>query len=76
MLVPYLRLVNMRFRGPMESWKVNQIKTCTTRDLTVLKKHTEELAVEIGELGNLVLLGEYINAGISHPIPQPKPQPE
>jgi len=65
----YSRLVNMRFCGPIESYKVNQIKNTITRDIAVLEKHTQQLCTKVKQIENLIIPGEYINAGKAHPVP-------
>lgn len=61
MLTPLSRLINFRYRGPLESWKANQIRLNIAADISVLSKGASELEEKTAELGGLITTGEYLN---------------
>ena len=69
MLRPRSRLVNFRLRGPMESWKVNQLLCCVTADLAVLAGQLAELRNRTDKLLGRAATGECVNAGKADTLP-------
>lgn len=69
MFRPRLRLVNFRLRGPMESWKVNQLLCCVATDLAALAGQLAGLRRRADELLGRAATGECINAGKADTLP-------
>jgi len=62
MAVPVMRLVNHRYRGPMESRKVNQMMNDIRCDIERLESFASELALMIDTLAKFIIMGESIDA--------------
>jgi hypothetical protein len=75
MLRPCSRLVNFRFRGPLESGKVNRMKMDVSADLAVLEEHTAALGQKIAGLAEQIVTGEYADVRKAGTVPRPEPQP-
>lgn len=62
MIAPVIKLVNHRYRGPIESRKVNQMINDILCDIERLESLSSKLALMISTLADSIMMGEFMNA--------------